>query len=139
MIKFNTITTTGNLASDIRFYGKDNSVAEIVVYDSTRKETPVRHTAFLKDAALKSIAPKLVKGAFVAIEGHLAPKPSTKEKPDNNTDIIVDSIRFLNNPLKNRKPAEVPALKVEDDFEVVQETPEVLDEKPKRGRKKATK
>lgn len=141
----NKLTIAGNLGRDFRLYGKDKNVGEIVIYDSNSKDTYVRATFFPKGKAFETIVPKLVKGAFVKLECHLATysvKDETTGKYTNTLQVIVDEIHFFNNPLKGKDVKPVEMVIEEPIGEIVEgaELPEVeLEEKPKRTRKSTKK
>lgn len=140
----NKLTIAGNLGRDFKLYGKDKNVGEIVLYDANSKDTYVRATFFPKGKAFESIVPKLVKGAFVKLECHLdtySVKDEKTGKYTNTLQIIVDEIRFFNNPLKG-KSAPVEMVVEEPIGEIVEaaELPELeVEEKPKRTRKSTKK
>lgn len=140
----NKLTIAGNLGRDFKLYGKDKNVGEIVLYDANSKDTYVRATFFPKGKAFETIVPKLVKGAFVKLECHLdtySVKDEKTGKYTNTLQIIVDEIRFFNNPLKG-KATPVEMVVEEPIGEIVEgaELPELeVEEKPKRTRKSTKK
>ena len=129
----NKLTIAGNLGRNFRLYGKDKNVGEIVIYDSNSKDTYVRATFFPKGKAFETIVPKLATYSV---------KDETTGKYTNTLQVIVDEIRFFNNPLKGKDVKPVEMVIEESIGEIVEgaELPEVeLEEKPKRTRKSTKK